>query len=416
MELLQKPKSTVYLSDESPTVLNRSHSFSDGELNYSKRVHDCYDKYEFVDGRKHYLLKDERLKERLNDRYGRERAVGYERSGDRRGRCDEEYERKGRRMLPDGEEDDPFRRPEMFPKCKSRSSSLVSNEEGEVRLRRKVYHSDSAEDDDGGEEEEGDDEVFESSFSRGRNSSFNGKSSLKRRARYDTRRTSSLEGLDQFLANLKDRDRHDRHGGREGTYGSSKSDSARHSSVSINEKPEYFEYAKSPSSPYCTSAGGSGRSASSRKPANYASTLSSNKSSNGVALLQTTPKRPSMKKSSNTSMAGDDGGGRSRSHDRHSNRSGSPSTASGTRDHPQRRTRASHSDYDVRGRSRYGGHNGGRDAYRQRDRERDRDRNSSDQERDRDLSDREQRESRERGELDQSLSNTEGTPEDKIGR
>nr|XP_040240416.2 regulating synaptic membrane exocytosis protein 1 isoform X1 [Anopheles coluzzii] len=72
------------------------------------------------------------------------------------------------------------------------------------------------------------------------------------------------------------------------------------------------------------------------------------------------------------------------------------------------------SDYDVRGRSRYGGHNGGREAYRQRDRDRDRDRNSSDHERDRDLSDREQRESRERGELDQSLSNTEGTPEDKI--
>ncbi|XP_035896379.1 uncharacterized protein LOC118505137 isoform X7 [Anopheles stephensi] len=426
MELLQKPKSTVYLSDESPTVLNRSHSFSDGELNYSKRVHDCYDKYEFVDGRKHYLLKDERLKERLTDRYGRERAVGYERSGERRGRGDDEYARKGRRMVPDGEEDDPCRRPEMFPKCKSRSSSLVSNEEGEVRLRRKVYHSDSAEDDDdvdGAEEEEGDDEVFESSFSRGRNSSFNGKSSLKRRARYDTRRTSSLEGLDQFLANLKERDRHDRHGGtREGTYGSSKSDSARHSSVSINEKPEYFEYTKSPSSPYSTSAGGSGRIASSRKTANYASTLPSNKSSNGVALLQTTPKRPSMKKSSNASTVDDNGGGggrgaggsRSRSHDRHSNRSGSPSTSSGAFDHPQRRTRTSHSDYDVRGRSRYGGHNGGRDAYRQRDRERDRDRNSSDQERDRDLSDREQRESRERGELDQSLSNTEGTPEDKI--
>ncbi|XP_049277625.1 regulating synaptic membrane exocytosis protein 2 isoform X3 [Anopheles funestus] len=414
MELLQKPKSTVYLSDESPTVLNRSHSFSDGELNCSKRIQDCYDTYEFVDGRKHYLLKDDRLKQRLTDRYDRERAVGYERSSDRR-RDDGEYERKGRRMVPDGEEDNPCRRPEMFQKCTSRSSSLVSNEGGEIKLRRKVYHSDdSAEDDedDDGEEEEGDDEVFESSFSRGRNSSFNGKSSLKRRARYDTRRTSSLEGLDQFLANLQDRDRH---GGRTRTYESSKSDSARHSSVSINEKPEYFEYTKSPSSPYCTNS--SGRSASSRKTANYASTLSSNKSSNGVALLQTVPKRPSMKKSSN--MAADDGGRgnagtRSRSHDRHGNRSGSPSAASGPVEQSQRRARSSHSDYDVRGRSRYGGHNGGRDAYRQRDRERDRDRNSSDQERDRDLSDREQRESRERGELDQSLSNTEGTPEDKI--
>ncbi|XP_040156379.1 uncharacterized protein LOC120896382 isoform X7 [Anopheles arabiensis] len=418
MELLQKPKSTVYLSDESPTVLNRSHSFSDGELNYSKRIHDSYDKYEFVDGRKHYLLKDERLKQRFTDRYGHERAVGYERSTDRR-RGDDEYERRGCRMVPDGEEDDPRRRPEMFAKCKSRSSSLVSNDAGEIPLRRKVYHSDSAEeeDDDDGreEEEEGDDEVFESSFSRGRNSSFNGKSSLKRRARYDTRRTSSLEGLDQFLANLQDRNRR---GGRDGA---GKNDSVRHSSVSINEKPEYFEYTKSPSSPYCTSSSGRA-SASSRKPANYASTLSSNKSSNGVALLQTTPKRPSMKKSSNMPPAVGDGGGRgadgirSRSHDRHAaTRSGSPSTSAGRLpvDH-QRRARTTHSDYDVRGRSRYGGHNGGREAYRQRDRDRDRDRNSSDHERDRDLSDREQRESRERGELDQSLSNTEGTPEDKI--
>ncbi|XP_061499752.1 regulating synaptic membrane exocytosis protein 2 isoform X5 [Anopheles gambiae] len=418
MELLQKPKSTVYLSDESPTVLNRSHSFSDGELNYSKRIHDSYDKYEFVDGRKHYLLKDERLKQRLTDRYGHERAVGYERSTDRR-RGDDEYERRGCRMVPDGEEDDPRRRPEMFAKCKSRSSSLVSNDAGEIPLRRKVYHSDSAEeedDDDGREdEEEGDDEVFESSFSRGRNSSFNGKSSLKRRARYDTRRTSSLEGLDQFLANLQDRNRR---GGRDGA---GKNDSARHSSVSINEKPEYFEYTKSPSSPYCTSSSGRA-SASSRKPANYASILSSNKSSNGVALLQTTPKRPSMKKSSNMPPAVGDvvgrasDGTRSRSHDRHAaTRSGSPSTSAGRLpvDH-QRRAHTTHSDYDVRGRSRYGGHNGGREAYRQRDRDRDRDRNSSDHERDRDLSDREQRESRERGELDQSLSNTEGTPEDKI--
>lgn len=46
--------------------------------------------------------------------------------------------------------------------------------------------------------------------------------------------------------------------------------------------------------------------------------------------------------------------------------------------------------------------------------QRDRDRNNSDHERDRDLSDREQRESRERAELDRSLSNNEGTPEDKI--
>ncbi|XP_053680399.1 regulating synaptic membrane exocytosis protein 2 [Anopheles nili] len=390
MELLQKPKSTVYLSDESPTVLNRSHSFSDGELNYSKRVQDCYDRYALVDDRR---SKEDRSRQRPADRYNRERAVGYER----------EYDRKGCRMVPDGEEDDSGRRPEMFPKCKSRSSSLYSNDDaGDVPVRRQVYHSDSAEEDDDEDGlEEGDDEVFESSFSRGRNASFNGKSSLKRRTRQDMRRTSSLEGLDQFLANLQNKDRHG---------GSSKSDSVRHSSVSINDKPEYFEYTKSPSSPY---RAGSGRSASSRHSANYASHLSS-KSSNGVALLQTEPKRPSMKKPS-TVAVGDASGSRSRSHDRHaaSNRTRSPSSGMSER---HRDGRTAHSDYDVRGRSRYGGHNGGRDAYRQRDRERDRDRdrNSSDHERDRDLSDREQRESRERGELDQSLSNTEGTPEDKI--
>uniref|UniRef100_A0A182ISK5 Uncharacterized protein n=1 Tax=Anopheles atroparvus TaxID=41427 RepID=A0A182ISK5_ANOAO len=399
MELLQKPKSTVYLSDESPTVLNRSHSFSDGELQgvLGKRVQGhVYDKYEHVEGRRHYQLKDERLRDRLDDRYGRERAVGYERGA-------REYDRgRGDRMVPDGEEGNPF------PKCKSRSSSLVSLERDEGEAGPSGRRRDGGYDDDDGEDEEGDDEVFESPFSRGRNSSFNGKSALKRRARYDTRRTSSLEGLDQFLANLQNKERQGRRApGGEG-------DSARHSSVSINEKPEYFEYTRSPCSPHArptNSNSSSSRIASSRQTANYASHLSSkslSSSSTGVALLQTEPKRPSMKKPSPYATADHggvgDGGGRSRSHDRHT-------------DQQQQRMRSRahpHSEYDVRGRSRYGGHNGGRDAYRQRDRERDRDRNSSDHERDRDLSDREQRESRERGELDQSLSNTEGTPEDKI--
>ncbi|KFB40250.1 AGAP001690-PA-like protein [Anopheles sinensis] len=394
MELLQKPKSTVYLSDESPTVLNRSHSLSDGELNVGgKRFHErAYDKYEFVEGRKHYLLKDERLlPHRAEDRYERERVTGYERRGDR--------------MVPDGEEDDPTGRgSELFPKCKSRSSSLVSLEQDDEKAvaarRRKDAYYDEAED------EEGDDEVFESSFSRGRNSSFNGKSSLKRRARYDTRRTSSLEGLDQFLSNLQDKERPGRRGA-----GGEGQDSVRHSSVSINEKPEYFEYTRSPCSPQYRStssrSSSATRIASSRKNANYDSDLppkSLSSSSNGVALLQTEPKRPSMKKPNPNTVAT---GSRSRSHDRQQSHSDQQQSRMRSRVHP-------HSDYDVRGRNRYGGHNGGRDAYRQRDRERDRDRNSSDHERDRDLSDREQRESRERGELDQSLSNTEGTPEDKI--
>uniref|UniRef100_A0A8D8HYM9 Regulating synaptic membrane exocytosis protein 2 n=1 Tax=Culex pipiens TaxID=7175 RepID=A0A8D8HYM9_CULPI len=346
MELLQKPKQSTYLSDESPTFLNRSHSFSDGELSRNQRVRDNYDKYEFIEGRKHYIIKEDKLKYSRDDR---ERDYDYE--DDRAGPS-----HRGRRGASEHREDK--RSSEPFLKCGDRRSSTMS-EDG------RAGQNDS-------EDEVSDDDVFESPFSRGRNSSFNGKSSSKRRSRYDTRRTSSLEDLKRFIANQQEKD----------AIASSRSDTTRHSSVSINEKPEYFEYSKSPSSPRPKSSGRSANNASNRS-----------KSSNGIALLQTEPKRTSLKKSTTTSSSvGVCGGSSSSIAPKHG-------TARHRPDRPK-------SDYDMRDRGRYGG----RDAYRQRDR----DRNNSDHERDRDLSDREQRESRERAELDRSLSNNEGTPEDKI--
>nr|XP_029718554.1 uncharacterized protein LOC115261297 isoform X2 [Aedes albopictus] len=328
-ELLQKPQNFTYLSDESPTFLNRSHSLSDGDSTHNRRINEKYDKYEFIEGRKHYILKDDNLNRKVDlGKYENEKAVGYTRSHS-------VDNRRGHSTKASGD---------LFTKCRTRSSSVVSNDEDRC---------------DENEDYVSDDDVFESPFSRGRNSSFNGKSSTKRRSRLDTRRTSSLEDLKKFASQHK----------AGSSNKGSKSDNTRHSSVSINDKPEYFEYSKSPSPRPKTDA----------RNANYASNRS--KSSNGIALLQTEPKRTSLKKIS-------PGGPTPRKSNPHQHH------------HHQ-------SDYDVRDRGRYG-NNGGRDAYRQRDR----DRNSSDHERDR-LSDG-RRESRERAELDRSLSNNEGTPEDKI--
>lgn len=132
----------------------------------------------------------------------------------------------------------------------------------------------------------------------------------------------------------------------------------RSSVVSINDKPEYYEYPKSPLPPNSCSASSS--------VANDNSTFHN---SLGVNLLRTTPKRASLKKSSNE-------------------------------------TSKNSSDYDVRDRGRGRNGNGGRDSYRERHRERDSDRG---------LSDREQRESYARSSFNRSMSNAEGTPEDKIG-
>ncbi|XP_062556124.1 uncharacterized protein LOC134220973 isoform X8 [Armigeres subalbatus] len=358
LELLHKPQKSTYLSDDSPSFLNRSHSFSDGETTHiraSNDKYDKYDKYEFVEGRKHYILKEDKMNRKGNSgKYDYEKTAGRARS---LSTDNEQTRRPNREAL--GDRTNKTAR-DMFAKCNSRRSSVATNDD------------DSNKDDrsDGSEEDAYDDDVFESPFSRGRNSSFNGKTYSKRRPRLDIRRTSSLEDVKKFVSQYN-----------AAKSSGSKHDSTRHSSVSINDKPEYFEYSKSPSP--CPKYDA--------RNANYASNRS--KSSNGIALLQTEPKRTSLKKPSP--------GGSVASSKTSASTSPKPSRKSGNL--PQHHQ----SDYDMRDRGRYG-NNGGRDAYRQRDRER----NSSDHERDR-LSDG-RRESRERSELDRSLSNNEGTPEDKI--
>lgn len=177
--------------------------------------------------------------------------------------------------------------------------------------------------------ESGSDDVFESP-------------NPKRNPRFTKRRSSSLDALSSnppFKSNqLANRNR---------------------SSVSINDKPEYYEYPKSPL-----------LSSQSHNPSgSVANSASTFHKSLGTNPLHTTPKRASIKKSSIETA-------------QHS------------------------SDYDVRDRGRGRNSNGGRDSYRERHRERDSDRG---------LSDREQRESYTRSSFNRSMSNAEGTPEDKIG-
>lgn len=163
----------------------------------------------------------------------------------------------------------------------------------------------------------------------------------KRNPRFTKRRSSSLDALtsnlpfqSNQLANLN----------------------LNRSSVSIKDKPEYYEYPKSPML--------SDKKFPSGSVANSASNFHNSLGTNPL----TTPKRPSIKNSSTENT-------------KHS------------------------SDYDVRDRGR-GRNSNGRDPYRDRHGERDSDRG---------LSDREQRESYHRSSFNRSMSNTEGTPEDKIG-
>ncbi|XP_055549948.1 regulating synaptic membrane exocytosis protein 2 isoform X3 [Wyeomyia smithii] len=311
-DLLGRPTNRRYLGDESPTtVLTRSRSSSDGELN---RL-----------GEKNYRNESFRQHPSMHrmDSYEKEEASNERPRGRRR--------------------DDVARKRDFY------SSDHRLGRGSKLTHCRDTYCTDF-------EDEASDNDVFESSFSRRKNSSFDEKKHGMGRSRLHSRYASSLEDVNHFLSDKQ----HDN------------CDTTRHSSVSINEKPEYFEYSKSPSSSQSRS--------SSSINANNTSAIST--SSNGIALLQTEPKRTSLK---------------------HRPADTSSSTKSLQTNDP------GNSDYDVRDRGRYG-HNGGRDAYRRRDR----DRNSSDHERDRDLSDREQRETRERTDLDRSLSNNEGTPEDKI--
>lgn len=131
------------------------------------------------------------------------------------------------------------------------------------------------------------------------------------------------------------------------------------SSVCIKDKPEYCEFDPKSST-----------LSDSRNPSSVANSASTFHKSLGAPPLPPTLKRASLKKSSNE-------------HSKQSN------------------------DYDVRDRGRGRNSNGGRDSYR--------DRHHRERDADRGLSDREQRESYNRSSFNRSMSNAEGTPDDKIG-
>lgn len=227
---------------------------------------------------------------------------------------------------------------EMFSKCRSFSNSTVS---------------------DAGDES-GSDEVFVKS--------------PKRYTRYTKRRSSSLDALNSIAPFQKL---------------TPKSDQNRNSTVSINNKLEYFEYLRSPVSPASTDC--ALRLSASSSPANSASlfpNVPTSAASYGVALLRTRPTRGSLKKSSNKSL-----------------NTTTDINKTNVRDVASTRSNQNSSEYDVRDRGR--GRNSGRDAYN-RHRGGGSGGGGSDREADR-LSDRDQ------GSFNRSLSNAEGTMDDKIG-
>lgn len=253
---------------------------------------------------------------------------------------------------------------QLFTKCKSRSSSGGESDPPKPKARLK------------GDLE---DDVFDVPFNRNRLASFHGKSRPKSRKTKELRRTSSLEGLTDFH---KER----------------KKDKTRHSSVSINEHPSIYEYIKSPISPINSN----NNSASCTSSTNALRNLSSS-SKNGIALLSTSPKRTSLKKS-NTMI---------------------PSTTkSPAKKLPIKKPKRkkSSSEYDERNRekSRYGEedhHNKGSVRRRtERDRQRDLERKREQEQLDGGLSSDQERGSSHQSTIDRSFSNNEGTPEDKIGK
>lgn len=197
-----------------------------------------------------------------------------------------------------------------------------------------------------------DDDTYDVPFSRGRNSSFHGRPN---KLRLDKRRTSSLEGINSFVAKKVDQNR---------------------SSVSINDTPEYFEYDKSPVTPPNNKI-----NAPASSIANHASNFSNSK--NHVALPKSKPKSGSLKKSTpNTTQ-----------------KSTPKTTPKSSPKTFKKSSKKSSSEYDVSDRRRPAGNGGNtRESFRDRDQ----------------LSDRDQRDSR-GSSFNRSLSNAEGTPEDKIG-
>lgn len=221
------------------------------------------------------------------------------------------------------------------------------------------------------------DDVFQSPYLNGRNASFSAK--IKKKS-YPKRRTSSLEDLAKFQKRLAEVNKSSRS---KSADGSSRKTS---SSVSINETPQVFTYDKSLDS-FKTP-----KSMNRRSKTNSSSSLN-----NGLALLNTKPTRGSLKTPavtpSNSSMPKP-----SASKSKSSSKMGKTSKTRG------KQSNNISSEYDPRERRRDGNGNE-RDLYRCRERG----------DRDKDLSDREQKDSQ-NDSFNRSLSNTEGTPDDKIGK
>lgn len=192
--------------------------------------------------------------------------------------------------------------------------------------------------------------------------------------RFSERRSSSLEGLNLYQAQkLLDK----------------KLESGR-STVSINDKPEYFEYDKTfPKHPTKARSSGSFPSI-----ANRALNFPKNQP-NGVDCLQMSPKRGLLKKPSNAAL--NDVPSNSSEYDvrdRGGNGSGRGDVNNS----------AGNSSRTGAGQQSLSGTSSNRDTYRERSGDRgDQIRSLSDRERDQDDS------------FNRSMSNTEGTPDDKIG-
>lgn len=258
---------------------------------------------------------------------------------------------------------------QLFTKCKSRSSSGCETDILKSKPRLKGYLND---------------EVLDVPFNRNRLASFHGNSKTKPLKTRELRRTSSLEGLKNFQADRK-------------------KEKTRHSSVSINEHPSVYEYIKSPISPINNN---SNSNSASNNPNNNALRNLSSTSKNGIALLSTSPKRTSLKKSNTFTPAT-------------TTTSKSPTKKSSIK---KSKRKKSSSDYDERNRekSRYGEedhHNKGSVRRRtERDRQRDLERKREQEQVDGGLSSDQERGSSHQSTIDRSFSNNEGTPEDKIGK
>lgn len=247
--------------------------------------------------------------------------------------------------------------------CRDKISKKSSNRKEKTRTKKQLRGDrDSCQ----SEYEDGSDDVFTSPFMKGRHASF---SANDKKIVYPKRRTSSLEDLAKFqkrVAKCPSRCKSAERVSRRKTS----------SSVSINETPQVYTYEDSGSFKLLRSIA--------RHPVTNSNTSLPN------ALLNTKPARGSLKQTALTT---------SKTPQKPISKPiGKPAKK------PQKNPAKTSSDYDPRDRRRDGNGNE-RDMYRYRDRG----------DREKDLSDREQKDSQ-NDSFNRSLSNNEGTPDDKIGK